>query len=56
MAANQGNWIATIGAVFLGIAAYRFLTGADGWIVWLLLGFLLGGFGFFSKPKTGGKP
>ena len=50
------NFIPLLGGVFLGIALYRFLMG-DGWIVWVLLGFLFGGFGFIAgKLKGNGKP
>jgi hypothetical protein len=52
----KANWIQILGGLFLGIAAYRFLAGEGGWIVWLLLGFLFGGFGFFSSRRTGGEP
>jgi LPXTG-motif cell wall-anchored protein len=47
------NWIQLLGGVFLGLAAYRFLTGQDGWIVWVILGFLFGGFGLFAGKKKG---
>lgn len=52
MAKRQINWIQTLGAVFLGIALYRFLF-SDGWIVWLLLSFLLGGFGWLARRSKG---
>ena len=53
MAKQKVNWIQTLGAVFLGIALYRFLF-SDGWIVWLILGFLFGGFDLLSRRAKDG--
>ncbi|WP_260484226.1 hypothetical protein [Sphingomicrobium flavum] len=52
MASNTGKGAGGIGAIFLGVAIWKFLNG-DPWIVWVLLGFLLGGFGFFFGRKDG---
>ena len=54
MADNKtGKGAGGIGAIFLGIALWQFLTG-DNWVVWLILGFLLGGFGWFAARKSSG--
>ena len=41
-----------VGIIFLALAVFKFLQG-ENWIVWLMLGFLMGGFGIFSM--SGGK-
>lgn len=43
-----------VGLLFLGLAVFEFLSG-DGWIVWLILGFLCGGFGAARKLLTKGE-
>ncbi|WP_324260273.1 hypothetical protein U4960_08760 [Altererythrobacter sp. H2] len=42
-----------VGIIFLALAAFKFLQGDD-WVVWLILGFLFGGFGVFARNKSGG--
>ena len=42
-----------IGAMLLVLAAWQLLTGGK-WVVWLILGFLLGGFGWFKARKSPG--
>jgi LPXTG-motif cell wall-anchored protein len=44
-----------IGAIFLALAAWKFLRG-DNWVVWLILGLLLGGLGIFARKKGAGQP
>ncbi len=39
---NLGGGV--IGLIFLALGVFEFLSG-DSWIVWILLGFLFGGFG-----------
>ena len=41
-----------IGAIFLLLAVIKFLNGTP-WIVWVILGFLFGGFGIFAKRSGG---
>lgn len=41
-----------IGIIFLALALFEFLQGDD-WVVWLILGFLFGGFGLFARSKSG---
>jgi len=43
-----------IGLMFLGLAVFEFLSG-DGWVVWAVLGFLLGGFGALRTLMGGAK-
>ena len=43
-----------IGATFLVLAFVNFMIG-ESWVVWVILGFLFGGFGIFSaKPRNSG--
>lgn len=42
-----------IGVIFLMLAAVKLLNG-DPWVVWVILGFLFGGFGVFSKKQDRG--
>ena len=42
-----------VGIIFLVLAVVKFLQGDD-WIVWVLLGFLFGGFSIFGF-SSGGK-
>jgi hypothetical protein len=49
------NRIQLLGGLFLGLAALPFLTGQDGWIVWVIPGFLFGGFGLFAGTKMEGE-
>ena len=53
MQAKTVNWIQLLGGVFLGLAVYRFFTG-EGWIVWVLLGFLFGGFDLIARWRKKG--
>jgi F0F1-type ATP synthase assembly protein I len=53
MSEQKVNWVQTLGAVFLGIALYRFFF-SEGWIVWLILGFLFGGFDVLSRKLKSG--
>ena len=49
-AATKG--LPIVGIIFLVLALVKFLQGDD-WIVWLLLGFLMGGFGIFGLGNGG---
>jgi hypothetical protein len=42
-----------VGAIFLVVAVIQFLQD-DGWVVWAILGVLLGGVGFFRRKVGGG--
>ena len=42
-----------VGVIFLALAVFKFVNG-DGWVVWAILGFLFGGFGIFSRNRSGG--
>jgi|GEM_PF-2130678 len=45
-----------IGLMFLGLGVLKFVQG-DGWVVWILLGFLFGGFGAAGRLLKGkGEP
>ncbi|NQX95957.1 MAG: hypothetical protein HRT64_13760 [Erythrobacter sp.] len=48
MASKTDLGLGAIGLLFLGLAVFEFLSGDD-WIVWVLLGFLFGGFGAAKK-------
>ena len=37
-----------IGLIFLGVGALKLFQGGD-WVVWIILGFLFGGFGALSR-------
>jgi hypothetical protein len=41
-----------IGLLFLGVGVLKFLQGND-WIVWIILGVLLGGLSAFSGKEKG---
>ncbi|WP_164474696.1 hypothetical protein [Aurantiacibacter marinus] len=53
MAVTPKNGMQGVGVIFIILAAVQMLKG-DSWIVWLILGFLFGGFGYFSSKKPGG--
>jgi hypothetical protein len=55
MAMSRTRWASLVGGVFLGIALYRFLSG-EAWVVWLILGVLLGGLGLLGRSKEGADP
>ena len=42
-----------IGLLFLGLGVFKFLQG-DGWVVWIILGVLLGGVSAAKKLIKGG--
>ncbi|ESZ87476.1 MAG: hypothetical protein Q27BB25_08840 [Blastomonas sp. CACIA14H2] len=42
-----------LGIIFLALAIFKFVQG-DGWVVWAILAFLFGGFGIFSRNRSGG--
>jgi hypothetical protein len=42
-----------VGVIFLALAAFKFFQG-EGWVVWAILGFIFGGFGVFSRGRSGG--
>ena len=48
--AQAGSGI--VGLIFLALAAFNFLRG-EGWIVWLILGALFGGFTALSGFMNG---
>lgn len=52
MAVSRTNGLRLVGGVFVGIGIYRFLTG-DAWVVWLILGFLFGGFSLLGGTREG---
>ncbi|WP_324807623.1 hypothetical protein SH584_00215 [Sphingomonas sp. LY29] len=39
-----------VGAIFLALGVYKLLTGGD-WVVWIILGALLGGLGALSWKR-----
>jgi hypothetical protein len=39
-----------IGVIFLALGVFEFLQGDD-WVVWIILGILLGGLGAVSRRK-----
>ena len=43
MSVTPKNGLRGIGVLFLAVGLFKFLTGG-GWIVWLILGVLFGGF------------
>lgn len=43
-----------IGVIFLALGVLKFLQG-ENWIVWIILGFLFGGLGFFAGKKGAGE-
>lgn len=53
MAKKTDLGMGVIGLMFLALAVWEFLSG-DGWVVWLILGFLFGGFGAARKLLTKG--
>ncbi len=53
MAKKTDLGMGVVGLMFLALAVWKFLSG-DGWIVWVLLGFLFGGFGAVRKLLTKG--
>jgi hypothetical protein len=42
----------SIGALFLALGVIKMLKGDD-WVVWIILGVLFGGLGFFSGKAKG---
>jgi hypothetical protein len=50
MAASRTNGLRVAGGVFLAVALYNFLTGGA-WVVWLILGFLSGGFSLLGGKR-----
>ena len=42
--------VPVLGAIFLALALFKFVQG-ESWAVWLILGFLFGGFGIFNRSK-----
>jgi len=45
--------IPVVGVIFLLLALFKFVNGGP-WLVWLILGFLFGGFGIFNLNRPGG--
>jgi len=43
-----------VGAIFLVVALIQLLQG-DSWVVWAILGVLLGGLSFFKGKAAGGE-
>jgi hypothetical protein len=41
-----------IGIIFLALAVFKFIN-RDDWVVWAILGFLFGGFGLFTRNRSG---
>ena len=39
-----------IGVIFLALGVFKLLQGDD-WVVWIIIGFLFGGLGAFSRRK-----
>ena len=52
MAVSRTNGLRLLGGVFVGIGLYKFLTGGA-WVVWLILGFLFGGFSLLGGKREG---
>ncbi|MEQ8412596.1 MAG: hypothetical protein RIC51_10365 [Erythrobacter sp.] len=46
--------VGIIGLMFLALAVFEFLSGDD-WVVWVVLGFLFGGFGAIRTLLGGPK-
>jgi len=42
-----------VGIIFLLLALFKFLQG-DSWVVWLILGFVFGGFAVFNFDRSKG--
>lgn len=53
MAQSVKVGVPLLGIIFLALAIFKFVQG-DGWIVWAILAFLFGGFGIFSRTRSGG--
>ena len=51
MNTTQRNGVSFIGALFLGLGAFKFFTGGN-WIVWVILGILFGGLGLFARKRS----
>jgi hypothetical protein len=47
------NGVPIIGVIFLLLGLFKFING-DSWVVWIILGFLFGGFAIFGSNKSGG--
>ncbi len=47
MGATARKGFPVVGIMFLAVALIEFLRG-DNWVVWLILGFLFGGFAIFG--------
>ena len=55
MAGNAKVGGSIIGALFLALGVFKLLKGDD-WVVWMILGVLFGGLGFFSSKSKGSDP
>ncbi|WP_404369030.1 hypothetical protein AB5I39_15915 [Sphingomonas sp. MMS24-J45] len=53
MASPVKAGVPILGVIFLALAVFKFFTDG-GWIVWLILGALFGGFGIFSANRSQG--
>jgi hypothetical protein len=51
MTPSAKTGVPLIGIVFLLLALFKFLNGGP-WVVWLILGLLLGGFGIFGLNRS----
>ena len=49
----QKKGFPVVGAIFLGLGIWNFLRG-ENWVVWIILGVLLGGLGILSWKR--GRP
>ena len=54
MAKTVKTGLPLVGIVFLLLALFKFLNGGP-WVVWLILGFLFGGFGIFGLTRSKGE-
>ena len=43
-----------LGIVFLALGLIKFLNGGS-WVVWIILGFVFGGFGIFASRASRGE-
>ena len=50
MSATPKNGIALIGVIFLLLGLFKLLTGGS-WVVWIILGVLLGGLSAIGRKK-----
>lgn len=47
----QSKGFPVVGVIFLALGIFKFVQGDD-WVVWIILGILLGGLGALSRRKN----